>query len=154
MPLNISYKVRNNTFLVSKGGSFKKRIEDALFKGLHKGADELRDYIKDDLLSGQIVQKRTSQLRNSLYIRRSSKKLEILFRGIHRQRKDTGNNIPNKVLAQILEEGLNKSWWQPRRNRWHRGIKPHYFMRTGLRRKRARIIQIAQTSVNAELRRR
>jgi hypothetical protein len=153
MPILYTFNIKNNSILANVN-STKQKVADGMLKGMHMGADELRDFIKNELLSGQSVQKRTGQLRNSLYVRRTGKKLTIFFRGMHRHRdvENDEDEIPNAVLAQILEYGLNKTWWQPKRNRWHKGIKPHYFMQEGLIKKKERIIQLVKSNVYTAIR--
>jgi|SRR5690349_1197273 len=153
MLILFKFEIKNKSILANVN-STKQKVQEYMLKGMHMGADELRDFIKNELLSGQLVHKRTGQLRNSLYIRRTGKKLTIFYRGIHRRAADegSGDELPNSVLADILEYGLYKTWWQPKRNRWHHGIKAHYFMQEGLQRKRERIIQLVKSSVYTGLR--
>lgn len=148
MPLSYTITSKNNSILANVN-STKAKVKEGMLKGMHMGADELRDFIKNDLLSGQRVQRRSGQLRNSLYVKRSQNRLTIFYRGMHTA---GGDDLPNAVLAEILEYGLNKTWWQPKRNRWHRGIKPHYFMQEGLRRKRERILQLVKSQVYTAIR--
>lgn len=148
MPLYYDIRIKNNSILANVN-STKTKVKEGMFKGMHMGADELRDFTKNELLSGQRVQKRSGQLRNALYVKRSGDRLTIFFRGMH---TSGGDDISNKELAEILEKGLFKSWWQPKRNRWHRGIKAHYFMQEGLIRKKERILQLVKSQVNIAVR--
>lgn len=151
--INYTYKIINNTFTANIN-STKQRLNDAVARGVNDGAQELSEYLKNDILSGHIVNKRTSQLRNSLYVRRGKGKATILFRGkrVRGPGENPGDELTNAQLAEILEYGLNKSWYQPKRKRWHRGIQAHYFMRFGLSKKKQRIIDLVRFHVLSELR--
>lgn len=133
----------------------EKKVETAAQKGLIEGADEIRDYLKYEIMNGEILQARSNQLRNSLYInRKTPMSLSIQFRGTHRKKTGDEWAIPNAALANILEEGVGHSWFQPVRGITHPGIRPHYFMKRALDDKRKRVRELVDNRIKEALRRR
>lgn len=166
--INVSLRV-NATKVFAYIAGTKKNIDKALDKGLDAAGKSTTDYIKYNLLEGQLVGKISGELQRGIYFRRSGKHaITILIRGAH------------KLAGEQLNEGTRKGWWIPKNREaatlrfkitradgynvggyittekpvWHPKVQARRFLETGLKHNRKYIIEEIEKNVSSALRRR
>jgi hypothetical protein len=155
MKVRVSVDMRGFTALVNR---VKHNVGEALEQGVREGGRTVTQYIKYDLLDGQLVQKRTGALQRGIYYTvRGKHQVVVHIRGEREQ------------VAEWLEEGIQKTWLIPvkrvggspgqwNRGRiisqewWHPGIKARRFMHKAATDKRAEIQSNIQRLVNSAVR--
>ena len=161
MPVGIKVKAQGQS-LITYLEKVSNVIEVAMNKGMREGGKELTDYIKYDLLEGQLVKKRTGELQRGIYYTTQPNRVNIRIRG------------PHAVVGQWINEGLDKTWLITPRGPWrlkfkvetgpnggkvisvlkvqHPGIKPRYFMEKAAKAKRQRVESLVRFYIEEALR--
>lgn len=157
MAVNVSAKVVNHDQISLYLYNLPDKVNRAVRKGIKRGGEELRDYIKYELLEGKLVKKRTGELQRGIYLVTQLDKVFIRIKGKH------------ATIGAWIDQGLEGTWiirarrkkilyFQASDGRWikttkvtHPGIRPRYFLRKGAQAKRLRIPQLVRAAIREEL---
>lgn len=67
--MSVIFRIQGGDDFVNRLNSFPEKFQQALIKKMEVAADDVSNYIKDDLLSGTVLNAVTGKLRASIYAR-------------------------------------------------------------------------------------